>query len=245
MPEGFFDAYPRFFETGNTGRGRGTRLNARYEILIGRHRDAIDGKTIVDIGSHDGRWAFAALEAGAKHIIGVEPNEELVANARRNFEAYGIEESRYSFSTLDALTFLRQNDVHVETVFLFGILYHVHYHIELIGAVAGTGAGTVIIDTALCPNGTEERHQNTLSYRIERPEKISTGKVEIARGRVLAGSPSRNFLRLVFATFDYNIREIPWDRYLKRWGGVGLRDYAEGARGTFLARRRPTTAQAS
>src|SRR6266705_1356169 len=88
---GFFDAYPRFREAGSA------RLNARYEALVDCHRASISGKRVLDVGSHDGRWAFAALSCGATHVAGIEPRSDLVAAAEENLLAYGVSPSRFSF----------------------------------------------------------------------------------------------------------------------------------------------------
>src|SRR2546430_16100801 len=88
---GFFDAYPRFRESGSA------RLNTRHEVLIHRHRAWIKGKSVLDVGSHDCRWTFAALRSGARHVVGIEPRFELVAAAEENLRAYGVTPSRFKF----------------------------------------------------------------------------------------------------------------------------------------------------
>jgi hypothetical protein len=237
---GFFDAYPRFYETGNTPAG--ARLNARYEALIERHLDFIAGKTILDIGSHDGRWGFAALQAGAKHVIGIEPRAELVENAIATFGGYGIQSGRFAFVVGDALAKLRDNAIRVDTVFLFGILYHVYYHIDLIAALAGTGTEAIIVDTQLAPDGPEGPYANAVSFWAEETQPISQGALEAypGAGRALVGIPSRAAVRLFFRVFGFAITEVDWKSYLAKWvaAGPGLADYAAGERGTFLARRR-------
>ena len=59
---GFFDAFPKFVETSQTGPWC-ERLNARYLALVHANRDIIRGATVLDLASHDGRFTFAALGA--------------------------------------------------------------------------------------------------------------------------------------------------------------------------------------
>src|ERR1035437_5491674 len=93
---GFFDGYPAFYESSGIG-SHPNRLNARYQALIESNRDIIEGGRILDIASHDGRWSFAALNAGAEHVVGIEARDGLVSRAREAMDTYGISPSRYDF----------------------------------------------------------------------------------------------------------------------------------------------------
>jgi predicted RNA methylase len=79
----FFDDHPRFAQTSKTGPSL-HRLNARYTGLIHHHRHLIEGATVLDLASHDGRFSFAALSAGAARVIGVEVDGDLVDKAEAN-----------------------------------------------------------------------------------------------------------------------------------------------------------------
>src|SRR4051794_3513629 len=92
--ETFFDRHPRFFETSRTA-ARPARLNLRHKAIVGVNRDAFDGARVLDLASHDGRWSFAALEAGAKEVIGVEARQDLVTHAHANLTYYGVDPARY------------------------------------------------------------------------------------------------------------------------------------------------------
>jgi len=64
----FFDTYPQFYRTSNTA-ARPDRLNDRYRAIIDFNRGIIQGSTILDIASHDGRWSFAAIKSGARQWL--------------------------------------------------------------------------------------------------------------------------------------------------------------------------------
>ena len=38
----------------------------------------VRGKRVLDLGSHDGHWCWAALECGAEYVLGIEGRRELV-----------------------------------------------------------------------------------------------------------------------------------------------------------------------
>src|SRR4249920_3533467 len=99
--EGFFDSYPRFLETSKTGADR-DRLNGRHRAIIEFNRDIIRGSRLLDIASHDGRWSFAALKAGAEHSTGIEGRADLVSRANDTFKSNGIDPESYKFIHGDA-----------------------------------------------------------------------------------------------------------------------------------------------
>jgi protein-L-isoaspartate O-methyltransferase len=91
--DGFFDRFPRFYDTSETATHPG-RLNLRHQAMFGDNLDIFDGASVLDIASHDGRWSFAALQAGAASVVGVEGRRELVDHATQNFEHYGVNPAR-------------------------------------------------------------------------------------------------------------------------------------------------------
>jgi len=234
----FFDNYPRFYVTGNTGAG--ARLNARHECLIQRHVEHIRDRTILDIGSHNGRWSFAALEAGARRVTGIEPRLALVQASKQVFREYGVAPERFAFHVADSLAFLQANKVSADTVFLFGVLYHVHYHVALLQALRQTGARTILIDTAIVPDSGGDREQESSIRLIAEPvEDISNAAGEIfpGAGKAIVGVPSRGAVTFLLEALEFEVSEVPWAPYLRRWGVAELKDYALGERATFLAHR--------
>ena len=102
----FFDEYNRFYITSQTSPFP-HRLNGRYEAIIAKNIDLISGAKILDIASHDGRWAFAALQSGAEYVKGIEPRKELIDNATKTFTYYGILSSKYGFECGDVFNLLK------------------------------------------------------------------------------------------------------------------------------------------
>jgi hypothetical protein len=103
---GFFDAYPRFYETSTIGPRN--RINKRYRALIEPNREIIRGRSVLDIASHDGRWSFAVHEAGARYVLGIEAREHLIKNAQENMRAYHVPEDQVEFISGDVFEKLDQ-----------------------------------------------------------------------------------------------------------------------------------------
>jgi predicted RNA methylase len=95
VPSSFFDDYPLFYGSSKTS-ATSARLAASYSAIIKAHQALIGGSRVLDLASHDGRWSFAALAAGAAHVVGIEARQELVANACANFAEYAVDPVRPS-----------------------------------------------------------------------------------------------------------------------------------------------------
>src|ERR1017187_9318082 len=88
IPHGFFDRYPEFYSSSVT-YPYPNRLNQRHRACIEWNEAMIRGKCVLDLASHDGRWSFAALKAGATKVVGIEARDHLVQAARSNLHEYG------------------------------------------------------------------------------------------------------------------------------------------------------------
>jgi 16S rRNA G966 N2-methylase RsmD len=154
---GFFDELPQFIDVTEIDSINATRdrLNARYRLMIDHHRDRIEGATILDFGSYDGRWTYAAIEAGAKHVTGIEINPEYQAQAEKNMEELGVSSDRYNFVVGDVLAELNKvTPGSIDGVIFAGLYYHITYHVELMEALKRSGVKWVIMDTQVL--GSEE-----------------------------------------------------------------------------------------
>lgn len=144
----FFDDHPEFLDTSSTANSK-ARLNLRHLGVIEENRSVLSGARVLDIASHDGRWSFAALEAGAAHVTGIEGRESLVANANRTFSDKGIDSSRFTFIRGDAHDTLTDGVGSFDVVMCLGFLYHTLRYPELFAGIRATGARYIIIDTAV------------------------------------------------------------------------------------------------
>ena len=154
---GFFDQYPRFMETSTTAANL-VRLNFRHHIIIEQNKALLAGKRVLDFASHDGRWALAALKAGASYVCGIEPREHLVQNSAENMAAYDVPKSSYQFICGDGyveLERMQREGETFETAMVLGFVYHTAKQYELIERIASLGCKAIIIDTNVIKNVTE------------------------------------------------------------------------------------------
>ncbi len=252
----FFLEHPEFLATSRTS-AIAERLNARHDAIVGSNPGAFANQRILDIASHDGRWSFAALMAGASHVTGIEPRAELVGNAQATLARYGIARDRYTFLTGDAFAQMASSNLRVDTVLCLGFFYHTIRHCELIDLIEKTGARDVIIDTEVVPRARDVLtrsepiadprivHANPYSIQLFKEpvehESMAFADSLTRHGHTLVGRPSREALSFILQHFGYVVKEYDWpDLLSKMSSGViagSLSDYAEGWRSTFHCTR--------
>jgi hypothetical protein len=219
-PSHFFDSFPRFVETSETGPWL-ARLNARYVALIHENRALIDGARVLDLASHDGRFSFAALRAGAAHVVGIEHDPRLVRAAGEHLAFYGIARDRYEFVAGDLFECIGKTES-CDVVFVFGILYHVNDHMRLLTALADLDARTMIFDTMVST----------------KPDAVIELRAPIAGsppppGSQLEGWPTGAALEAMWSSFGWTYEFYDW-RAPGRSDHPKLDDYAGGRRITAV-----------
>ena len=69
-------------------------LNARLDHLLTKNQKYIQGKKILDVGSHMGTFAYAALESGADFIQGIDTEEKMVRLGQKLFQELNIKKEK-------------------------------------------------------------------------------------------------------------------------------------------------------
>jgi len=214
----FFDDHPRFLDTSQTYASL-DRLNLRHEAIITDNADVLVGARVLDIASHDGRWSFAALQAGAAHVTGLEARPHLVANARANLTGEGAADGSYEFVCTDVFDWLDGgvSDVEVDVVLCLGFLYHTMRYPELFAGLRSSGASHVILDTEVLP---PRFSGPTIQVRVEDNSRESNAVADryAHRERTLVGKPSVDALGVMFELHGFEIEKIfDWSELLDRF----------------------------
>lgn len=219
-PDRFFERFSRFVETSETGSVL-DRLNARYRGLIHANRALINGSSVLDLASHDGRFSFAALQNGASRVVGVECEPGLVEKCVANMDHYNVPRDRYQFITGDMFEELETAE-RCDIVFCFGILYHVNDHMLLLSRIAASDPRAVIVDTNI----------SQLEPAIIEIRNPLTGSPPRLGGQ-LEGYPSKAALDAMFASFGWTCSYFDWTRsgLLNR---PQMDDYRTGRRVTAI-----------
>ena len=240
MQQEFCDRFPRFLETTETVPSR-SRLDARWRAIVGWNLAVLAGRRVLDLGCHDGRWSFAALDAGARHVIGIEARAHLVKKAAENFSYYGVPTGSYDFVTGDAMETLRAlKAVSVDVVMCLGFFYHTLEHMRLLLEARRLGAEWVIIDTSISP---AEEPIVALAFESTEDTRNAIDYGPTGSNKALVGAPSRSGLLAMLDYAGYQAVFFDWQNNAVRdW--TDLPDYAAHLRVTVRAQRQPAAPRA-
>lgn len=228
----FFDRFPRFFDTSRAGSS--DRLRWRYNYLFHERRDLFQGKRVLDLGSHDGRWSFCALHAGARYVLGVEARAELVRSGVANIEHYGISRASFDFLIGDVFEVLPAIDPRggrglFDVGLVLGFLYHTARHFETLALVERLGCQNVIVETNVIPNETRP----LVLFRMEEVDVSHNAysRMGVTAGRTMSGLPSIPAVEMLLHCFGYRSEVLP----LPTMDDVeGIEDFQTGRRVAIL-----------
>jgi transposase-like protein len=211
----FFDHFSRFVETDELGSVV-DRLNARYLALIHENRQLIEGATVLDLASHDGRFSFAALKNGAAHVVGIDFSKDLVEKSLANMEYYNVPADKYEFLSGDIFELIGRVQP-CDVVLCFGIFYHINSHFLLLTKIAELDPRTLIIDSNI-----SQLESAVIELRgPEDPRSLRKGWME--------GYPSRAALDAMLSNFGWKFDYVDWQHsgLIER---PQMRDYEAGKR---------------
>ena len=212
----FFTEYNRFTtKTGVAHSNNEKRLNQRYQAIIEWNKNWIAGKRVLDIASHDGRWAFAAIKAGATHVTCVEPRENHVTWIHENMKHYGV--SNYEVAHGDIHEEIVKFEPHqFDLVFCLGFFYHTLEHAFLFRQLQRLKPEGMIFDTAVA--------QGDNSVIILKWESADSGLCAYSdkMPNCLVGWPSQKALEEMFIAygfgtvdyFDWSVIDNPPPEYI-------------------------------
>ncbi|HWL98812.1 MAG TPA: methyltransferase domain-containing protein [Nocardioidaceae bacterium] len=233
----FFDDYPLFATTSKTASST-SRLNLRHLAMIEANKDILDGARVLDLASHDGRWSFAALKAGAAHVTGVEARQGLVEGAEKTFAEYGVDKGAYDFVHGDLFAVLQEQDFDVDVVLCLGFMYHTLRYPELLHGITSTTPTHCVIDTKIIQNDQPTVLLRTNDTRAQ----SAAAKDNTAHGStVIAGWPSLPALHMLLHTYGMDLEDqFDWPGLLAGNQDLlaSVRDYHTEGRVTLRYRRR-------
>lgn len=124
------------------------RLDQRSKCILEPFVKEFKGARVLDLGCHDGRWAYAMASLGASKVIGIEGRQDLL----NCFSVFPDNKFKSNvelvcgdlFEQLDTLV---SNGSKFDIVAVFGIFYHVMDHFRLLKLVSSLEPRLVIIDS--------------------------------------------------------------------------------------------------
>lgn len=182
-----------FLETSKTAADA-HRLNWRAHLLLTRNQSAIEGKTVLDIASHDGRFSYACLKLGAKHVTGVEARSHLKEAATTNLENLGYGKDRFTFIQNDIFNYLDNLEPRTfDTVLCFGFFYHTVKQNTLLEHITRIQTKRFLLDTHIA-RGIYASRPLGLQHAVKGDSPKATGRAPARRSPAVALRRFASFL---------------------------------------------------
>jgi len=213
------------------------RLRHRYDAIVARNRALFKNARVLDLRSGDGRWSFAAIDAGAAHVVGVDSRQELVEAARKAFTKIGIKPARYEFVT--SKLFPALNDFSPDAFDLVLCPYvspDPHFFFKCLRRLRPKH---VVLDTKIVG-----QKDPIAVFRIKKRD--NAGPKAGTRSASLGAVPNHALIKTLSDYFGFRWRLIDWRAVgIADWAGIG--DYKLDRRRTYVLDRieRPKAGRAS
>ncbi len=188
-------------------RNKVSRLNNRFAFLIAEFSEDIAGATVLDLGAHDGRWAYAFAGAGATKVTAIEARAEVAARFQ-DYPDAGLK-ARVAMQVQDVFVGLeeavrarRTYDV----VAIYGLLYHVMDHFRLLDLVRQLNPKVIIIDSDFIK-------QNGALIRLGRERtdnELNAAPQFAGQSTAVKAIPSRGALEMMADALGYAVTWVDW-----------------------------------
>lgn len=210
-------------------------LNARTETLLIKNKSALEGKAVLDIGSHIGTFAYAALQLGAEKVHGIDSEKETTEKCLSLFEETKVTPSLYKFETGDAIEHLESLEENsFDTALCLGVLYYVAEPLTLLRLLKRAVRETILLDTFTASYAAVQGKEAPLfaenisdqalelpmaMYAMTQAQKkdYELQKTFQHKGKTLSltAYPTQSLLEIWFQYLGLKYRKLDWSRYIK------------------------------
>jgi SAM-dependent methyltransferase len=215
------------------------RVNWRCQALLTQNQEAIKNQKVLDLACNNGRFSYACLELGAKHVTGVEGRQQIVERAEK-FMSSIAPQDKWRFLQGDLFEYLSSvEEGQFDTILCFGFLYHTFKQVEFFEQMKRIKPTYVIVDTTVYRKFFTYGHLGftkppSLIFSYEDP---TLERMTIDESGIIA-LPTKSFLEYMFKLHGFSCQEISFKKAgVKNW--AGLKDYKRGGRVGYIAKREP------
>jgi LPS sulfotransferase NodH len=212
----------------------GVRLRHRYKAIVAENRAVFGGARVLDVQSGDGRWCFAAVDAGAKQVIGIENRRRPVEIAEQIFAKYGVQSGAYQFVNAAPLSSLADFAPGQFDLILCQELSDLSDPYLFFEQLHRLRPKHVILDTPLNARPRAVA-AFSLSFKAKGRDKPTT---DASRGKFVSITcmPNHELVTMLCKHFGFRSHVIDWQALgITDWAGLG--DYERNQRRTYRLHR--------
>jgi hypothetical protein len=212
-----------------SGAPNPARLQRQFDIIFAGNRDVFRGARVLDLMSSSGFWSLAALDAGARHVVGVERSIGQVEAAKKAFGERRIDVGLYQFMNGDATSTLRSLDPGTFDLVLCHGYFERSDPRQFFAQLNRLQIARVLLDTRISVGkGPIVRLKQRSGEEIAEKSK--------GRSNSILSIPNHELITFFCDYFQFNWRLIlAKSSELSDW--TGLDDYERDGRRTYLLER--------
>jgi 2-polyprenyl-3-methyl-5-hydroxy-6-metoxy-1,4-benzoquinol methylase len=178
-------------------------LNPYLVEFLNLRPDVVHDKKIIDIGCNFGYWSMFAYNNHCANVLGVDVRPENISIATLMQQQLAIPDTHMNFV---------QGDIHQhaqtaqlcadrDTVFLLGVMYHVHDHYDILKSLSQPGVNSLVIMTREADQVIDS-DMPLIWWKHEPAFELVAGFHE-DRDTVLVGYPNTVWFDLVMAELGF------------------------------------------
>ena len=197
------------------------RLEKRREFIVEPFVDDLKGARVLDLASHDGRWSYALVSAGAREVVGIEFRQELIDQ----FAEYPDEELKSKVSFIQGDVFeeipkLIADGQQFDVVAIYGLYYHIMDHYTMLKLVKQLGARLIVIDSQFLT-----RDAPVIRLALEQTDSpMNTISHETGQRAAPIGVASKPAVEMMAGSLGYSVEWADWSS-VPEGERAGLGDY--------------------
>ena len=132
----------KFFQVGNE-----YVLNQELLEMLDQNIDIIQNKKIIDIGCNFGHWSAFAHHNNCLNVLGVDARQDNIDIALLLQQQLEISNTQMKFELCDVHQHDRISQLCVDrdTVFLLGVMYHMHDHYDILKSICQSNVKNIVI----------------------------------------------------------------------------------------------------
>lgn len=174
----------------------------RFQSTIFDNIEYINDKKVIDLASHAGVFSLLSLHSGASSVVATNVRQKYLDIASDCMELAGHKDKfKALFADLHDYELNTNLCKNVDTVLLFGILYHLHDHIMVLESIARAKPKTIIIDTVDDP--TIMDNPNAMMSWNEEPTSNWQNGWEEGKEKIFVGTPNKVWVDTAMNLLNY------------------------------------------
>lgn len=153
------DSVPFWYHKIDLGNGLVTPGWAPIQPDMYRVPRWLTGQRVLDVGAWDGYWSFEALRRGAAEVTAIDDFSDTIGLEIEHPKWHNFDLCREALGWTDDEAKRREMSVYdinaatlgtFDTVFFFGVLYHLRHPLLALDKLASVCSGSIYIETAIC-----------------------------------------------------------------------------------------------